>query len=339
MSRSPVRLRASSVVAATLVSVATPVDVASRHDGTFPGAAPFAAAEALAQGNGPRTARPRASGGEAVRDAVRELEDAEARLRGGVYQFPLPDAKAGQGPDASDAKAAASTASNAASNAASDSPSAGKSGAVGTGARQRPSNEPMGIDILPDEETGEESSRALGEIAARLSAVQARASDVRARILKLQDEMAARLDDVGLARVALVVEEPAPAQSSGSPGSPSGDASRWPLAVHELTASLDGIPLVSRLQPRRVEKDARLSLYEGPLPAGEYELRVRVVIGLLSAGWPSTLGQGRWLVEKSLRFRHEPARAKGPAVWTVVLAPEKGNVRPTLSIRAAEVRR
>lgn len=310
MKRSPDRSRAPSVAAAILVAALGP------WDDRDPATGPFAPASAKAQGNGGGASPSRPRGGDAVRDAVRELEDAESRLRGGVYQFPLPDIPS--------AKAADKETSEGASNGA---------------ARARSSNEPLGLDILPDHEAGEEGSRALGEVAARLSAVQARASDVRARILRLQDEMAARLDDVGLARLTLVVEEPAPTETTGSPGSPAADASRWPLAVHELSASLDGIPLVSRLQPRRVEKDARYPLYEGPLPAGEYDLRVRVVIGLLSAGWPSTLGQGRWLVEKTLRVRHEPSRAKGPAEWTVVLAPEKGNVRPTLSLRGTGTKR
>ncbi len=238
-----------------------------------------------------------------VPEAVRELEEAEARLRGGIYQVPIP-----------------------ATEAPSQAPS--------LGAESRPiapspkAGEPFGIDITPAQESGEKSSSALADIAARVAALQARAASVRTRVLLLQDQMAARLDDVGYARVSLVVKDP---------GMADGPA-RYPLAVHEISATLDDVPLVERQHPRRLEKEATFALYEGPLPSGKYELHVRLVVGLLAAGWPARVGQGRWLIEESLTLENAPTRGKKGIDATVVVEPSDGDGRPSVRLQVREAR-
>jgi len=243
-----------------------------------------------------------ALGQDAVRDAVRELEEAEARLGGGIYQVPLRDSSESVEP-------------------------AKKSAEKGTARREKKAvkeGAPHGIDIGPAEEKGSEQGRALGEVAARLAALQEREGDLRARIVRLQDDLAARLDDVGYASVFLVVKEPG------------GQA--LPLGLHEVAANLDGVPLVSRFRPRRIEREMKVPLYEGPLPAGDYDLHVRLVIGLQSGPWPLQAGQGRWLVENTLKFHHAPKRTSKGVEAQVLLVPSDGNARPTLTIDVREVR-
>lgn len=249
--------------------------------------------------------RARSSG---VSEAVRELEQVESRVRGGVYQVPLPEP--------------ASTLPVRALNAEEE--------------------KPRGIDIVPQEEVGDKVSPALTEIAASVAEIQARTTEVRARILTLQDEMASRLDDVSYARISLVVKAPLPAltsQANEAAVSTISQARQWPLAVHELSATLNDVPLVDRHSPRRLEKDAQFPLYEGPLPAGEHTLRLRLVVGLLASGWPSQLAQGRWLVEETFQVKHAPSRTSGGTLATVSLVPSEGGARPQLALELTEAKK
>jgi len=248
-----------------------------------------------------------------VPNAVRELEEAESRLRGGIYQVPIPQA----GPESAAKPAGPSKPPKA----------------------TRKGNEPMGVDIAPSQEAGEKSSRALTDVAARVAEIQARTADVRGRILTLQDEMSSRLGDVSYAKITLVVKEPAVEQAALANASPAQNAPRrWPLAVHEVSAALDDVPLVERHHPRRLQRDATFPLYEGPLPTGEYALKIRVVVGLLGSGWPSQVGQGRWLMEESVTLKHTPARSSKGIEATLFLEPALGDARPTLRLQVREVR-
>ena len=253
---------------------------------------------------------------------MRELEQAESRLRGGVYQVPLPDAA----PEAPKSKVDAN----------------GLPNSTTSPAKRAGSVEPLGIDIVPQEEAGERTSRTLTDIAAAVAEIQARTTDVRSRILTLQDEMASRLDAVSYVKITLVVKDPhsAIAASAGAASVVTPGASMpWPLAVHELSAALDEIPLLERHHPRRLERDARFPLYEGPLPAGEHTLRLRLVIGLLSSGWPSQVAQGRWLVEETFPFKHSPSRISGGTLATLTLEPAQGGARPKVTLTLAEARK
>ena len=250
-----------------------------------------------------------------VPEDVRELEEAESRLRGGIYQVPVPQAPA----------------KSQSLPAFEKTPQPSKA--------KRAGNEPMGVDIDPVQEAGEKSSSALTDVAARVAEIQARTSDMRARILTLQEEMSARLGEVSYAKITLQVKEPAVAHAAlGAASSGQNAPRKWPLAVHELSAALDEVPLVERHHPRRLERDAVFPLYEGPLPTGEYALRIRMVIGLLGAGWPSQVGHGRWLIEETVTLKHMPTRGAKGIDATVVLEPALGDAKPTVSLQVREAR-
>ncbi len=271
------------------------------------------------------TARAQSARPSGVPEAMRELEQAESRLRGGVYQVPLVEAAP---------EAPKQTKPNG------DADGVPKSST--SPARRAGSAEPLGIDIAPQEEAGEKTSRALTDIAAAVAEIQARTTDVRSRILTLQDEMASRLDAVSYAKIILIVKDPSSALAASAGASPrvtSGASMPLPLAVHELSAALDDIPLVERHHPRRLEREARFPLYEGPLPAGEHTLRLRLVIGLLSSGWPSQVGQGRWLVEESFPLKHSPSRTSGGTLATLTLEPALGGARPKVTLTLAEAKK
>jgi hypothetical protein len=256
-----------------------------------------------------------------VPETIRELEEAESRLKGGVYQVPLIQK--------------------------SDSAPQESSSAVKQGDQRRKSkqgeNAPLGIDISakqsPVTAEDEKNSGALSDVAARVAQIQARTNDVRARILTLQEEMASRLEDVAYAKVTLVVVGP-PVATTALASSPEQEnaARKWPLAVHELSAALDEVPLTERHHPRRLERDAQFPLYEGPLPMGEYALKIRVVVGLLGSGWPSQVGQGRWLLEDTLKLKHAPSRGSKGIDATVYLEPSLGNAKPTMRLQVREAR-
>ena len=262
----------------------------------------------------------------AVRDSVRELEEAESRLGGGIYQVPLPAAAGASEAGASKAGAGAQTAKK-----------GEKAGNLPiTDAKRlpkRPSDAPRGIDITPSGENGAETSNALAEVTARIAAIQEREGDLRARILRLQDQVAARLDDVGYANIFLLVKDPGPTAQRADQ-EPSGRA--WPLGLQEIAANLDGVPLVSRFRPRRIEREMKVPLYEGPLPAGDYDLHLRLVVGLQAGPWPVQAGTGRWLIEDTLKFRHVPSRDRKGTEAVVVLAPKEGNTRPVLTLEVRE---
>ena len=112
----------------------------------------------------------------AVRDAVRELEEAEARLGRGIYQVPLPGSAEAHESEKKTSEKILSRKEN----------------------KIVKEGEPRGIDISPAEEKGGGQGQALGDVAARLAALEEREGDLRARIVRLQDDLAARLDDVGV---------------------------------------------------------------------------------------------------------------------------------------------
>lgn len=163
---------------------------------------------------------------------------------------------------------------------------------------------PRGIDVVGEPE----SLKAAAAIAASVASIQGRQRDLQARILSLQDALAARFHDVSLMDVNVALRKNA-------------NATFPDLGIVELEATLNDIPLVHYKRPARLAREDSLPLYKGPLPAGEFELRLRSVVGVLHHGWPYALAQGRWNIDRSFRIL-SPGRQESRAFKILLVANE-----------------
>lgn len=157
----------------------------------------------------------------------------------------------------------------------------------------------QGEGIVISSET--EASKATRELAEKLAAVQNRSREMRAKVLALQDELAARLKDKIDVDVVIQTEDA---------------KDKRQFRFLELEAQLNDLPLARYHRPIVVSTNGALPLYKGPLPAGEYELKIKATVGELQHGAPYGVAQGKWQVEKKLKL---DLAGKEPAQLVLVL--------------------
>lgn len=143
-------------------------------------------------------------------------------------------------------------------------------------------NEADGLVIVSETE----ASRATRELAEKLTKIQRKNNEMRAKVLALQDELASRMHDKANVEIELVGSE----------------ETKSNFRVLELEAKLNEVNLVRYSLPSQLTKSQSLPLYVGPLPVGKYDLSVHLVVGNLTQGWPYGVAQGKWRVEKKLSF-------------------------------------
>ena len=151
-----------------------------------------------------------------------------------------------------------------------------------------------------------ESFKAAAAVAKKVAEIQSRDKELKAKIASIQDRLAEKFAGV------VNLDLSATTRADSNPNIPS-------LGYVELSASLNGLPLVHYLQPSRLEKTDALPLFAGPVPPGEFEFQVSAMVGHLQHGWPYALAQGKWLVEKKFKIALDGKNKS--ARWQVVVLP------------------
>lgn len=148
------------------------------------------------------------------------------------------------------------------------------------------------------------------ELARKMEAINARAENLRAKVLRLQDTFATRFNDKSDVIVQVETRQDK-------------TKSQMPLGIIELEASLNDVPLVRYQLPLQSEGADVLPVYLGPLPVGEYELRIKTIVGFKQHGWPMALAQGRWQLDKVFKIK--------AAGTTALVVPTRIVLSPSLS--------
>ena len=168
-----------------------------------------------------------------------------------------------------------------------------------------------------------ESLKEAAAIAKRVADIQNRDRELKAKIASIQDRLAEKYSGVVNLDLSATTRELKGEKNSNSGNVPA-------LGFVELSASLNGLPLIHYLQPSRLEQSDALPLYAGPLPPGEFEFKVSAMLGQLQHGWPYALAQGKWWIEK--KFRIVIDGKKKAARWQIVATPSGPNGVPELAL-------
>ncbi len=156
------------------------------------------------------------------------------------------------------------------------------------------------------------------QIASRLNKAMKETQALRSKILAIQDDLVAQLKDVVNIRIE--------AEASNT------DQEKQPIGFVEITAYINDVELVRYVQPPMIQKSPRYPLYAGPIPVGTYHLKIHSVAGILQHGWPYSLLQGRWNVEKTFTLTIDPSM-NGK---TALIALKPGDISPSLSLTKLE---
>jgi hypothetical protein len=152
------------------------------------------------------------------------------------------------------------------------------------------------------------------KVAERLSKIEQENKNLRSRILQVQDELAAQEKNLVNIRIEALADN--------------SDSRKTPIGFVELAASLNDVEIVRYSEPPMIEKSPRYPLFTGPIPVGTYNLKVRLVAGVLQQGWPYSLLQGRWHTEKTFPLKIDSAmRGK---TTTIVL--KAGDLSPSVQL-------
>lgn len=151
-----------------------------------------------------------------------------------------------------------------------------------------------------------ESIKEAAAIAKKVADIQMREKEIKAKIASIQDRLAEKFAGV------VNFDLSATTRSEKNASVPA-------LGYVELSASLNGLPLIHYLQPARLERNDALPLYSGPVPPGEFEFQVSAMVGQLQHGWPYALAQGKWLLEKKFKIALDGKNKV--ARWQVVIVP------------------
>lgn len=156
------------------------------------------------------------------------------------------------------------------------------------------------------------------ELANRLAKIQAENAQLRSQILQIQDAIASQQKNMTALRIEATVDNATQENS--------------PIGYVELEASLNDFPLVRYVQAPMMDKNPSYPIFVGPIPAGSYSLRVRSVAGVLQHGWPYSLLQGRWNMDKTFPLKIESG--KNLKIARIVL--KRGDISPSLSLVETE---
>ncbi|WP_186646690.1 hypothetical protein [Fluviispira vulneris] len=123
------------------------------------------------------------------------------------------------------------------------------------------------------------------EIANKLSQLQDKNKEIRAKILSLQDILVAKFKDRIELKVNIISEQKKELPQFG---------------IIELNATLNNISIINYNKPILFEKNMNLPVFYGPLPVGKYEINVHAIVGQQSNNWPYVLPQGKWTLDKKI---------------------------------------
>lgn len=164
--------------------------------------------------------------------------------------------------------------------------------------------------------TGEvDDSSVAEEISQKISELQNKNKEMRAKIVALQDMLISRFKD----RIELKVDV-VTAQENEKPQ----------FGIVELSATMNNISIVNYNKPILFEKKMALPIYYGPLPVGNYELKIEAIIGQQKDNWPFVLPQGKWAINKELTIHgslNDPIQN-----IKIVLKPDQKSGLPTFVV-------
>ncbi|BBH51831.1 hypothetical protein [Fluviispira sanaruensis] len=123
------------------------------------------------------------------------------------------------------------------------------------------------------------------EIANKLSQLQDKNKEIRAKILALQDILVSKFKDRIELKVNIISEQKKELPQFG---------------IIELNATLNNISIINYNKPILFEKNMNLPIFYGPLPVGKYEFKVHAIVGQQSNNWPYVLPQGKWILDKDV---------------------------------------
>jgi hypothetical protein len=130
----------------------------------------------------------------------------------------------------------------------------------------------------------------LKKLAQEMDELKKESRDLRSQILAIQDRLVSRVRDVRELQIDFATQNPM-------------DKAIAPLAVMELQVALNDVEVIHYLNPPQLSRDLQLPLFQGPIPAGTYKLRVKGVLGILQYDWPYSLAQGRWNIDKTFELK------------------------------------
>jgi hypothetical protein len=173
-----------------------------------------------------------------------------------------------------------------------------------------------GTDVSSSDESSAKTTPKIEDISRRLSEISALSMDTRSRILQLQSDAASRFQDVGNWELSLKLKSPLKTETA---------TKSLPLSVEELSVDLNGFPILMQHSPIRTERDQEISIYSGPIPIGDYEVKLSARVGLVPWEWPAVVATGRWLVEKSIHISIKASALNATTKSEVLLSSDEGN--------------
>lgn len=123
-------------------------------------------------------------------------------------------------------------------------------------------------------------------LASKVTEIQQMTYEFRAKVLKFQDELSRQVNESSQIHLNLQ--------------SPTSEIKN--RGFREIETTLNDVPLMHLRKPLVLEKNSSIPLYSGPLPLGDYELKIRAVIGTLEHNWPYAVSQGTLVVENVIKF-------------------------------------
>lgn len=80
--------------------------------------------------------------------------------------------------------------------------------------------------------------------------------------------------------------------------------------IIQLTGAMNNIPVIHYDHPLIFEKKSSFPLFDGMLPLGKYEFKIRAIVGQQLEKWPFILPEGKWSIEKTLKINANLAGEK-----------------------------